>query len=186
TLIAYTSTGCLFMDTVAVTVFHSPAVAPGPDTSLCRGQIVLLKAPAGFVQYSWQDGSTGSDFSAGQRGIYWVKATDNNHCSVVDTIIVTSSTTCKTGLYFPNAFTPDGGSNNAWRPVLTDGDLTAFRLLIYNRYGQKIFESANPQNGWDGSWQGKRQPSGAFAWVCSWQFAGQPAQTGKGSFLLLR
>jgi gliding motility-associated-like protein len=56
--------------------------------------------------------------------------------------------------YIPNAFTPDGDQfNNVWRPVFSDvNDPQNYHALIYNRWGEIIWESFNPQVGWDGTY----------------------------------
>jgi len=53
-----------------------PAISLGPDLSTCADTLVLLDAGQGFVQYQWQDGSTGSSFLAQQTGLYWVETID--------------------------------------------------------------------------------------------------------------
>jgi gliding motility-associated-like protein len=55
--------------------------------------------------------------------------------------------------YVPNSFTPDNnGINDIFKPVFTSGfDPQSFRLVIYNHYEDVIFESIDPENGWDGT-----------------------------------
>jgi gliding motility-associated-like protein len=178
---------CVSKDTLVIkTVYPLPVVALGDDLVICKDSPKVFDAGSGYVSYTWQDGSGSSTYSATQPGVYWVLVTDSNHCSGADTAMVTGVQYCKKGIYFPNAFTPGSGSNASWRPVVIDGVPGGYRLQIFNRFGQKLFESTNPQSGWDGSWQGKPQPTGSFAWFCSYRFAGQEQKVEKGTFLLLR
>ncbi len=68
--------------------------------------------------------------------------------------------------YVPNAFTPDGDEfNQTFQPVFTSGfDPYDFDLYIYNRWGELIFESHDPQQGWDGTFNGKLVQTGMYAW----------------------
>jgi gliding motility-associated-like protein len=70
--------------------------------------------------------------------------------------------------YIPNTFTPDGDpSNHYFQPVFTSGfDPFNYSLQIYNRWGELIFESLNPYEGWDGSYgvNGNQVPSGTYTY----------------------
>lgn len=56
--------------------------------------------------------------------------------------------------YIPNSFTPDDGIyNQTWKPVFTSGyDPFNFNLMIYNRWGELIWESNDASVGWDGTY----------------------------------
>jgi gliding motility-associated-like protein len=56
--------------------------------------------------------------------------------------------------YIPNTFTPDGDKyNQVFKPVFTSGfSIDGYEMLIYNRWGELLFESHNPYAGWDGSY----------------------------------
>ena len=56
--------------------FAIPSLDLGPDQSLCSSSTSTLQATAGFARYRWQDGSTGSTFTAFGPGKYWVDAWD--------------------------------------------------------------------------------------------------------------
>lgn len=65
----------------------------------------------------------------------------------------------------PNAFTPNGdGVNDRFFPLL-DCPADPYRFAVYNRWGQKVFESLRSGEGWDGSVEGRRLPSDAYIWV---------------------
>ena len=70
--------------------------------------------------------------------------------------------------YIPNTFTPDGDpSNHYFQPVFTSGfDPFNYSLQIYNRWGELIFESLNPYEGWNGSYgvNGNQVPSGTYTY----------------------
>ena len=70
-------------------------------------------------------------------------------------------------IYFiPNSFTPDGNEyNNVFQPVFTSGfDPFNFSFVVYNRWGETLFESKDHTIGWDGTYDGKIVPEGNYTW----------------------
>jgi len=70
-------------------------------------------------------------------------------------------------LYIPNSFTPDGNEfNNTWRPIITSGfDNTEYRMTLYNRWGEMIWESRDINEGWDGTYNNTIVPVGSYIWT---------------------
>jgi gliding motility-associated-like protein len=68
--------------------------------------------------------------------------------------------------YVPNTFTPDDDEfNPTFTPIFTAGfDPFDYKLLIYNRWGEILFESNNTLFGWDGTYNGKRVKDGTYIW----------------------
>lgn len=89
------------------------------------------------------------------------------------------------GPFVPNAFTPNNdGRNDGFRMTWHCG-VSQYRLWIYNRWGQKVFESTDPGMVWDGRVNGSIQPTGSFIWYCQYQLNGIN-QTKKGIVTLIR
>jgi len=74
----------LYLDTFNLR-FKDINIDLGPDTSICKGDALLLNATADNASYYWQDGSTGATYLASQSGTYVVIVTQNN-CSKKDSI----------------------------------------------------------------------------------------------------
>jgi gliding motility-associated-like protein len=71
-------------------------------------------------------------------------------------------------LFAPNAFTPDGDSfNDRWRVHISGIDIFDFHLRIFNRWGQLIFESFDPDGEWDGTYGGQKVQDGVYIWTIS-------------------
>ena len=88
-------------------------------------------------------------------------------------------------LYIPSAFTPDDNGNNDFYKVYTN--LTGyFKMSLYNRYGEKLFETTDPNNGWDGNFKGAKQPFGTYTYVVTYHSNFTVPQQEKGSFILIR
>jgi len=75
------------------------------------------------------------------------------------------------GFWLPNAFSPDNnGHNDIFRPVTQRTTLEPYQLLIFDRWGQLIFSSSNPEKGWDGTFEGKLCEAGNYSYLI--QFRG--------------
>jgi len=115
--------------------------------------------------YLWSTGATSQTITVTTTGQYWVKASTGD-CFAADTINVTinNALTCDCVLYMPNAFTPNNdGHNDLFRPAKKGGcEFVSF--LIYNQWGQKVFETSDLYKGWDGTYGGKGQNTGVFVW----------------------
>lgn len=68
-------------------------------------------------------------------------------------------------IYVPNSFTPDNDKHNEiWKPVIEGIDIYDFHLEVFNRWGELIWESKNPDVGWDGFYRNKKVKSGTYVW----------------------
>ncbi len=68
--------------------------------------------------------------------------------------------------YAPNAFTPDGDEfNQQWKFYVDGIDEFHFSLLIFNRWGEVIWETKDPNVAWDGTYKGIIVPIGAYSWT---------------------
>jgi hypothetical protein len=87
-------------------------------------------------------------------------------------------------IYVPSAFAPDG-INKTFKPIPVGiAKLNYFR--IFNRYGEKVFETSKWFYGWDGIYKAKKQPLGAYIWVLSANDINGRSIDMKGSVLMIR
>jgi gliding motility-associated-like protein len=167
-----------FTNTESVIIYPLPFVdlGNGEDTIFkYPGSDFKLDAGPGYDFYYWNgsDQPGGQTFVATDTGMYYVMVVDSNCCYNVDRVWIYESR-----IIIPNAFTPNGdGHNETFRPlVLTEG-VTNFSMLIYNRWGQLIFESKDYTTGWDGQVKNKYAPPGVYIYVISYN-----VRTGVESF----
>jgi trimeric autotransporter adhesin len=67
-------------------------------------------------------------------------------------------------IYFPNAFSPNGdGKNDVWKGY--SNVIRTIKVMVFNQWGEKVFESSNLMTGWNGTQGGKEQPSGVYMFV---------------------
>lgn len=91
--------------------------------------------------------------------------------------------------FVPNAFTPDGRmpeENNTFKVSIAE-EVADFQLSVYDRWGQKVFQSDLPETGWDGrNPDGTALPVGAYAWSLKFRTASGRAVASNGLVILLR
>ena len=68
-------------------------------------------------------------------------------------------------IYAPNTFTPDGDQkNNTWRVYVDGIDVNDYHLILFNRWGEVIWESYNPEGIWDGTYGSTPVKDGTYVW----------------------
>jgi gliding motility-associated-like protein len=68
-------------------------------------------------------------------------------------------------IYVPNAFTPDGNQhNNRWKPSIIGIDDVGYKLLVFNRWGELVWESTDLNESWDGNYKNIRVKEGTYVW----------------------
>ncbi|MET0243428.1 MAG: gliding motility-associated C-terminal domain-containing protein, partial [Flavitalea sp.] len=155
-----------------------------PDT-ICAGKQIDIGTSKNFSSYAWSTGSSAQTISAGEPGLITLTVIDQNGCKGTDSVYVYTKQ-CITGLYFPNAFTPDrNGKNDFFRPVIY-GNVTKYKLAIFNRWGGLVFETTDPLKGWDGRVNGIVQSNALLAWTCIYQLEGSEAKTVRGTVLIVK
>jgi len=85
----------------------------------------------------------------------------------------------------PNAFTPLSGDQNSVVYVRGFG-IGKMTFIIWNRWGQKVFESNTISKGWDGKVKGVVQPMDVYVYTLSVEFTDGAKSTKKGDITLIR
>jgi gliding motility-associated-like protein len=89
-------------------------------------------------------------------------------------------------LAIPNGFSPNGDGTNDFFPVIHSSNLAEYHIAIYNRWGEKMFETTNKDQAWDGTYKGKEQELGVYVYYIEYKFESQKAEFTKGNVTLLR
>jgi gliding motility-associated-like protein len=96
-----------------------------------------------------------------------------------------SGKTLPDGVFLPSGFTPNGdGLNDTWQ--VYGAVVREIHFMVFNQWGEKIFESNNQHLGWDGMYKGKAQPSGVYIYICKLKLADGTLVERKGTLNLLR
>ena len=88
-------------------------------------------------------------------------------------------------IFVPNAFVPEG-VNNVFKPVILFPNSDAYTMVILNRWGAKVFETTDPDAGWDGMYNGKLAPQGVYVYVIKMQSERGIMLEREGSLMLIR
>ncbi|MFZ4520648.1 MAG: gliding motility-associated C-terminal domain-containing protein [Bacteroidales bacterium] len=160
--------GQSFTDSVRITSYPKPHIVLADTILLYSGSTINLHAGGGFTDYLWSTGSKDSIISVGRQDSYWAEVEDIHCCYNSDTTFV------KVFEYFiPNAFSPNGdGVNDFFRVTGLYKNIT-FNMVIYDRWGQLVFESDDVDKGWDGLAGGQVCPPESYVWIVHIGFLGQ-------------
>jgi gliding motility-associated-like protein len=100
--------------------------------------------------------------------------------------VVLDDSGCPKDIHVPTGFTPNNdGRNDILRPLIK-GHVTSYSFTIYNRWGEKVFETSDPGKGWDGKFRGLLLDTQVFVWYCTYQFPNREKQMVKGTVTLIR
>ena len=177
---------CSSTDTVLLKeIFQPPANFLKPSDSLCQFDKITIGPSANYSSYSWSTGSMQKLITVEKGGPYMLTVKDNNGCSATDTTRIIEKI-CYTGVYIPTAFTPNNDGLNDLFRARVYGKTTSFKLEVYNRYGEKIFETTDPGVGWNGIYKGTPQSTAVFVWQCFYQLTGEKSAFKKGTVVLIR
>jgi len=160
-----TALGCDSILTINLITVTPPIINLGEDTTLCQGQTIILNATYQHASYLWQDNNTNPTYIVSHNGIYWVKVSIDSNCFTSDTIKISFQDCSIPDIYIPNSFTPNGDGLNDIFKIKTIAEFSKFNLYIYDRWGELLFESADKNYGWDGTYKGKPVPIGVYVYL---------------------
>jgi len=177
---------------VQVTVLQSPAVIAHKSNDINCSDLNSQLTASGASVYSWQptDGLSDPNSANPVAAIsttthYIVQGTGSNGCFAFDSLTVIVTKTGQNPFSVPNAFTPNNDGVNDCFGIRNWGDVTLEDFSIYNRWGQRVFETKNPSDCWDGTFQGQKQDAGSFVYLIKANsFCGIIQR--KGTLLLIR
>lgn len=190
--------GCpnALVDTFVVNVYPRIIVNAGNDTAVVVGQPLQFNAKSNDPgdTFAWTPSyglsATNIPNPIGQytgettEVDYTVTATAANGCTGTDGIVVKIFRT-PPDIFVPTGFTPGLNIDNIFRPILVGiSSLDFFR--VYNRYGQLVYSTSSTEEGWDGTVNGKPQPTAAYVWMVQGRsYMGQTIFK-KGTVVLMR
>lgn len=189
--------GCEATDSAFVGVVNIGEVTATADPSeICiyfTTQLNVNQVPG--VTYDWSNGETLNDSTISnpvgtplETTTYTVTVTDEeSSCEVVSSVTVTVvHPACEEPyVFFPNAFTPNGDGHNDVL-YLRGSDVTEVYFIIYNRWGEKMFESNSQSEGWDGTFNGKELGADVYGFYLRVRCGNGEEFIKKGNVTILR
>ena len=188
--------GCDSVIIINLGVNPSPIVGISPDVTIGAGTATTLTA-SGFGTYNWNptiglNSTTGNSVIASPAITtkYCVDVTSPNGCkdSACVTVIVESICPEIEQAVLPNAFSPNAdGMNDEFCITGWKGCLESFNIKIYDRWGEKVFESNNSDFCWDGDYNGKKMDPQVFIYnITAKYLKTNKTNTKKGNISLIR
>ena len=166
--IIYTTSGaCDDADTINIEVYPELIVNTYGD-SVCFGDqdgdisVEVIQGLAPYT-YLWDNDETTSAISDLGEGIYSIEVKDGNNCIVNLNIDVLLTESCDYHVFLPNVFSPNGdGSNDVF--YARGKGFESLILVVYDRWGNKLFETTDKYLGWDGTKNGKPVDAGVYVY----------------------
>ena len=176
--------------TSTITVHPTPIVNAGSDVSIKLGETTLLNATGTNGNYAWTPPTwltcplcPTTNSSPEETITYTVTVVDSNGCSASDqvTVIVDYDYV----IWVPNIFSPNGDGSNDILYVRGKG-VADLNFFVYDRWGEKVFETTSLDNGWDGKFRGKDMNKAVFVYYLEATFIDGSKVTKKGDVTLIR
>jgi len=184
--------GCIAKDSTLVTVDPTPVGTATGSTTIVGGQstpITVLPVASGET-YSWSP-STGLSCTScanptatpSVTTTYSVLIADSAGCTKADSVTITVNENCGQ-IFVPEAFSPGQAKNNV---LYVRGDcIQSMEFEVFDRWGNRVFESTNPSSGWDGDYNGKPMNSGTYVYYLHATSVNNITIDQKGNITLVR
>lgn len=194
---ATNSAGCRDSAGINIWVYPKPEAAftIDPDPVVAGSDAALRNSSKGAANWEWMmenklismDKDPVLKAPAGGRYKLTLVAINNDNCR--DTAEQILLVTEKIFIHIPNSFTPDGNfRDEVFRVYGLEKKVDRYYLRIYSRWGEKLFETADPEQGWDGRYgpDGKPCQEGQYIYLMHSIDIFGNAYNHSGTVLLLR
>jgi gliding motility-associated-like protein len=191
--IIYTLTGgCASADTIDIVVNDLPIITISSDTTITEGESITLNATGGGT-YLWIPSTnlSCSDCDApvatpSDTTTYCVAVTSTEGCIDTACVVINvdeEETGCE--VFVPDGFSPNGDGNNDLECVF-GSCVESMNFAIYDRWGEKVFETSTVGECWDGTFRGQAMNTGVYAYVLDFTLVDGTSETRKGNLSLFR
>ncbi|HXP51798.1 MAG TPA: gliding motility-associated C-terminal domain-containing protein, partial [Bacteroidia bacterium] len=188
----YTVIGCSSVtDSVIVNVNPAPAVVACCNTTIdARQSTALSVSPIlNTNTYYWTPPNGLScticpnpNASPLVNTVYYVTITDSIGCTKIDTVII--DVVCG-NLFIPEAFSPNGDGQND-KLYVRDDCIKTMNFVVFDRWGNKVFETNDQNLPWDGTYKGKALNAGSYVYYLNATMYDGTSVTKKGNVALVR
>ncbi len=193
TLTATSNTCPLLADSIKKVITVNPAI-PGikyPPARVLKNVPATLSARNIGQQYTWQPsfGLSNSSISTpvvitANEQQYTIRIISTGGCITVDTLRV--QVFAKSEVFVPKAFTPNSNNaNDVLRPLCVNIPVINY-FRVYNRWGQLVYQTQTPGEGWNGIYKNVAQPMETFTWIFEGVDANGAIIKANGKTLLIR
>jgi gliding motility-associated-like protein len=154
---------------IRIKILYQPRKELPDEITMCEKYPELLGKELPEVTYKWSTGASACCVKPNSEGLY--KLAVSNECGTyIDTVRVHFSV-CDVCITAPNAFTPNNDAHNDLFKAIITCPLDNFQMSIFNRWGNKVFDTRDQNEGWDGSYKGIMCDNGVFVYVIQYRSA---------------
>ncbi len=189
------SNGCTNTTTVMVTEsFSTPTLAVTANTIIANGEQINLNVSGSSYSYTWTPSNnlncvycSNPVASPSNNTTYCVSSSQGTCVALTCVNIEVERCKNSSSVFLPNAFSPNSdGQNDVF--CIQDGQscINSITLIIYDRWGEKVFETNNPAFCWDGTYKGKLLDPAVFVYFAKATFTNGQTAERKGNVTLIR
>jgi gliding motility-associated-like protein len=188
------ASGCIADTTITIAEPPKIKITPTGDLHIAYGESTRLDVsitPTSSYFYTWSPGTslTCTDCAAPTASpiyttAYTLSVVDVAGCQATDTITVFVDPA--KSFYIPNVFTPNNDGKNDLFMVYTSGSVKFFELTVFNRWGEKVYDSNDIFRGWDGTYKGIQVNPGSYVYQATITFLDGETFHNNGSVTVLR
>ncbi len=182
--VAVDAGGCILKDSIHINYMMTPNIHLPNDTVICDDSEIHLSVAAGDYTLLWEDGSSSNYRIVRQAGNYWVTA--SNYCGSVTDDFNLLVNDCNCYLYYPNAFTPNKDNRNECFGPKYYCEFESYLLRIFDRWGELLYETKNPEDCWDGKYKNTGVPMGVYVWVVKYKSVYEKEKVVRGVVTVVR
>ncbi len=119
--------------------------------------------------------------------VFTVNVKDNRNCRNTDSVFVELIDQCKSDfIYVPTAFSPNRDGINDCFVIMSPPNLTNYKMVIFDRWGEKVFETTDEKTCWDGTYKGADAQSDSYVYLISFKCYNGANLSKKGTVTVMR
>ncbi len=185
---------CVAYGYATVIVLPGAAGVAGNDTTILSGGTanLFVNSPQGGQRYKWiPSGGVACDTCPNTTAnpkttqLYLVIVTDTDGCTITDSVLVKVKEECPE-LFVPTAFSPTSGASANQSECVFGGCIQSLYFAIYDRWGNKVFETTDQTKCWDGTFNGTAMNTGEFVYYLNATLTNGKNVNQKGNITLIR
>jgi len=138
------------VDTFIIVQEEKPVFYLGNDTTIEKGNSIILTANFPNTDCIWSTGDTSHNISVNESGYYWASLTNKNFCGTTNDTIRIEINNCKTEIVIPNTFSPNGDGINDALFIQNDCN-TEISFEVYSRWGALVYSNSANIITWEGT-----------------------------------
>ncbi|MCX6351680.1 MAG: gliding motility-associated C-terminal domain-containing protein [Bacteroidetes bacterium] len=178
--------GCVQSDTINIKFNNLPKYSRF-NYEICEADSnpIFIKRDQNLSGFWLPEMNSNIEKKINKAGVYFYKIIAAGNCTFIDSVVVDK--VCNYPIYIPNCFTPNGDNlNDTFSPNISLSNIESYYFSIFNLWGQNVFSTNKPQQGWDGVYEGFKVQDGNYLWLLRYKLKGNSEEYRKGYLQIIR